>query len=165
MNEITGGSKIRVIVKGKAPQTLEELLPASFGPGDLGIAAGLFSSAPATLRFVTETRDVLAMAALEAARRAYAPHSKAFSGCGISTKSGRSYSGSYLENAAFNPSLSPLQSALVNVVFAGEEFAAITRVALVEMRGAAISHRAATEAAVAALAPGARVELFASQTG
>lgn len=165
MNEITGGSKIRVIVKGQAPRTLEELLPASFGPGDLGIAAGLFSSAPATLRYVTETRDALALTALEAARRAYAPHTRAFSGCGIRTESGRTYSGSYLENAAFNPSLSPLQSALVNVVFGGEEFAAITRVALVEVRGGAISHRAATEAAVAAVASGARVELFACQMG
>jgi cytidine deaminase len=160
MNEITGGSKIRVIVKGSAAQTLEELLPASFGPGDLGIAAGLFSSSAAKIRLVSGTGDALAAAALDAAARAYAPHTKAISGCSVRTKSGKTYAGSYLENAAFNPSLSPLQAALVNVVFAGEELGAITRVALVEMRGAVISQRPATEAVLRAIAPSARLDVF-----
>jgi cytidine deaminase len=163
LNEITGGSQIRVIVKGGATQTLEELLPASFGPKDLGITAGLFSGSVASIRLASGTRDALALAALEAAARAYAPHTKAIAGCGVRTRSGRTYAGSYLENAAFNPSLSPLQAALVNVVLAGEELGAITRVALVEMRAAAISQRPATEAVLRVVAPGARLDLFTSQ--
>jgi cytidine deaminase len=54
LNEITGGSQIRVIVKGGATQTLEELLPASFGPKDLGITAGLFSGPVASIRLLPE---------------------------------------------------------------------------------------------------------------
>jgi len=160
LNEITGGSQIRVIVKGRTTQTLAQLLPASFGPMDLGITAGLFSGSAATIRLTSGTEDALAVAALNAAARAYAPHTKAIAGCAIRTKSGRTYAGSYLENAAFNPSLSPLQAALVNIVFAGEEFGAITRVALVEMRGAAISQRPATEAVLRVIAPSARLDLF-----
>jgi cytidine deaminase len=163
LNEITGGSQIRVIVKGGTTQTLEELLPASFGPKDLGIAAGLFSVSEASIRLTSGAGDALALTALEAAARAYAPHTKAIAGCGVRTKSGKTYAGSYLENAAFNPSLSPLQAALVNVVFAGEELGAITRVALVEMRGAAISQRPATEAVLRAVAPGARLEVVEAQ--
>jgi cytidine deaminase len=160
LNEITGPSQIRVIVKGSAGQTLDALLPASFGPKDLGITAGLFSSSVASIRLESGTRDALAVAALAAAARAYAPYTKAIAGCGVRTRSGKTYAGSYLENAAFNPSLSPLQAALVNVVFAGEEFGAITRVALVEMRGAAISQRPATEAVLRVVAPSARLDSY-----
>jgi cytidine deaminase len=161
MNEIADASSIRVIVEGAEIRTLAELLPASFGPQDLGIAAGLFGGAAVSIRLVSGTGDALALAALEAAARAYAPHTKAIAGCAIRTKAGATFAGSYLENAAFNPSLSPLQAALVNVVFAGEKFGSITHVALVEMRGATISQRAATEAALRAVAPGARLNLFA----
>ena len=160
MNEIDGGAGIRVLVQGQKVVTLAELLPASFGPKDLGITAGLFSGSTATLRFVTESRHALALVALEAAARAYAPHTNALSGCAVKTRSGETYAGSYLENAAFNPSLSPLQSALVNVAVAGEEFGDIMHVALVELQDAKISQRPATEAALAALSSRARLDYF-----
>ena len=160
LNEITGGSAIRVIVSGQTVRTLADLLPASFGPEDLGIKEGLFSTPARPLRLLPAASDALAVAGLNAATRAYAPHTKALSGCAVQTKSGRVFTGSYLENAAFNPSLPPLQSALVNVAFGGEDFASITRVALVEMRGATISHRSATESALRAIAPKARIGLF-----
>src|SRR5206468_5952186 len=54
-------------------------------------------------------------AALDAARKAYAPYSKSPSGVAIRSASGRTYRGSYIENVAFNPSLSPLQVALTGL--------------------------------------------------
>ncbi len=48
-------------------------------------------------------------------------------------------SGLYLENAAFNPSLAPLQSALVALVMRQEAFANLARVVLVESAGRTIS--------------------------
>ena len=84
---------------------------------------------------------------------------KARSGCAVLFKSGRLFSGSYLENAAFNPSLSPLQSALVRAVFAGEDASTIERVVLVELKGAAISQRPATEAVLESLAAKASLEI------
>jgi cytidine deaminase len=74
--------------------------------------------------------------------------------------SGVIVSGSYLENAAFNPSLSPLQSALVSVVMHQEEPANIKRVVLVEMTGATITHQAETRMVLAALAPRATLEVL-----
>jgi len=160
LNEITDGSRIRIVVAGQPVRTLADLLPASFGPRDLGIAAGMSTSPPAQLRLASESDDPAVKSALEAASRAYAPYSKAPSGCAVTMASGRTFTGSYLENAAFNPSLSPLQSALVNVLFAGEDFAAIRRVVLVELKNAVISQRPATEAVLGAVAAGARVDLF-----
>lgn len=163
LNEIVNGSRIRVVVIGQAPQTLSQLLPASFGPEDLGIKAGLMAAGEKRLRLISGATDALATAALKAASRAYAPHTKAVSGCAVRTESGSIFAGSYLENAAFNPSLAPLQMALNSAMFSGEPFAAITRVALVELRGAVISQRDAAEAALKALAPKARVDVFACE--
>lgn len=158
LNEITDGSRIRILVDGQPVRTLEALLPASFGPQDLGLAAGMMSNMPAPLKLARD--DDVAAAALDAASRSYAPHTKSPSGCAIAMKSGRIFSGSYLENAAFNPSLSPMQSALVNVQFAAEEFSTIRRVVLVEVNDAAISQRAATETVLAAIAPGVQLEVL-----
>lgn len=158
LNDITNASRLRIVVKGQPSRTLEQLLPNSFGPKDLGVTAPMFSSAPARLRL--EGGDELTRAALQAASRAYAPYSKAPSGCAVATKSGRVFAGSYLENAAFNPSLSPLQAALINCGFAGEDFAAIDRVVLVEMKNASISQSANTKAVLAAVAPQARFDLM-----
>ena len=150
LNEIADGSRIRIIVAGQPQRTLADLLPASFGPSDLGIAGGMLGAPAAELHL--SSSDPLARAALDAASHAYAPYSKARSGCAIRTASGRVYAGSYIENAAFNPSLSPLQSALVKLTLGGEQFGAIRNVVLVEMKAAVISQRAATEAVLAAAA-------------
>jgi cytidine deaminase len=166
LNEITDGSRIRILVDGQPVRTLEDLLPASFGPKDLGMPAGMFGSFEAPLRLGSNSGDRLVREALDAASRSYAPHTKARSGCALAVKSGRIFAGSYLENAAFNPSLSPLQSALVSLIFAGEEPSAIERVAVVEIDGAAISQRASTEAVLSVVAPGARLDVvlaFASK--
>ncbi len=160
LNEITDRSSIRILVDGQPVHTLDTLLPASFGPQDLGITAGMMSRTPAALRFTSEQDDDVARAALDAASRAYAPHTKSRSGCAVTMGPGRVFAGSYLENAAFNPSLSPLQAALVHVVFAGGDFSTIDRVVLVEMKGAAISQRAATETVLAAVSPKARLDLL-----
>jgi cytidine deaminase len=160
LNEITGAARIRVIVEGQQIRTLEDLLPASFGPHDLGNTTGMLDSAPAGLRLTSASQDPLAHAALAAASRSYAPYTKARSGCAILTAKGGRFAGSYLENAAFNPSLSPLQSALVRAVLAGDDIAAIEQVVLVELQDAAISQEASTRAALVALAPNARLQVL-----
>lgn len=157
LNELAGGSAIEIVVQGQPSRTLADLLPASFGPLDLGITGGMFGNEKAALR--AEAGDDLTAAAIEAASQSYAPHTNAPSGCAVRTTSGRTYTGSYLENAAFNPSLPPLQSALVNVVFGGEDFSAITYVVLVEAEGARITHRPATEAALGEIAPRAQLRV------
>lgn len=48
-----------------------------------------------------------------AAANSYAPCSQEKSGVAIQTTDGQIYYGSYSETVAFNPSLSPLQTALV----------------------------------------------------
>ena len=58
-------------------------------------------------------------AALQQATQSYAPYSHCPSGLAIATAGGAVYSGPYLESAAFNPSLGPLQAAVIDAVTDG----------------------------------------------
>jgi cytidine deaminase len=152
MNEISPHSKIDVLVKDKGATTLAALLPESFGPGDLGRKDGAFPVATTTLA-ISGKPEAVTTAALEATQMSYAPYSKSPSGVAIATNSGRTFKGSYIENAAFNPSLPPLETALVALIAGGEDFAAITHVTLCEVEGSMISQKSVTEAVLAVIAP------------
>jgi cytidine deaminase len=103
--------------------------------------------------------EELTLAAMDAARRSYAPYSKSHSGVAMKTHAGHIYKGAYIENVAFNPSLSPLQTALAALIVAGETYPAISQVVLVEMEGAAISQKSVTGAALSAIAPAAKLQV------
>lgn len=158
MIEMSPRGEIEILVAGNSPVKVAALLPMAFGPRDLGFQDGAFPVRTTKLKTTVRPGDDLTMAALEAAERAYAPYSSAVSGVGILTKTGRVYKGSYLENAAFNPSLSPLQSALVQVILAGEDYAAITRVLLLEIKNAKVSQTSVTRAVLSTIAPTVQLE-------
>jgi cytidine deaminase len=160
LNEIASGEDIRILTPDNQTRPLKSLLPSAFGPKDLDQKEAMFTSAIQPLRFSRPGVDSLAQRALEAAERSYAPYSKSPSGCAIETTSGLIVSGSYLENAAFNPSLAPLQSALVSMVMHQAEPADINHVVLVEMTGATISHQAESRMVLAALAPRASFDVI-----
>ncbi len=157
MNELSPEGEIEILVEGAAPMRLSALLPMAFGPKDLGRKQGAFPVVRVELTS-SAAADAVVEAAFEAARSSYAPYSGANSGVAVSTRAGRIYKGSYIENVAFNPSLPPLQTALVEMLVVGEEYAAISRVVLVERSGAKISQKLATAAVLSAVAPSVRLE-------
>ena len=77
---------------------------------------------------------------------------------------GRIYRGSYIENVAFNPSLSPLQTALAAMIAAGEPYSAISAVTLVELERSKISQKTVTEAVMGAIAPGLKLEVISARS-
>lgn len=157
MKEVSPDSAIEILVEGKPPAKLSSLLPMAFGPDDLGFKHGAFPIEEKNL-VITNSADDVTRAALDAARHSYAPYSGSPSGVAIATKSGRIHKGSYIENAAFNPSLSPLQVALVQLILAGEEFSGVLRTVLVEDSAAKISQESVTRATLSALAPGVSLQ-------
>jgi len=158
MNEISPDGEIEILVEGGAPMKLSALLPMAFGPKDLGRKEGAFPVRETKFKSASANSDPVAKAAIEAAGKSYAPYSQSHSGVAIRSKSGHIYLGSYIENVAFNPSLSPLQTALVQMILAGEGYGAISRVVLAESTTAKISQKFATEAVASAIAAGIRVE-------
>ncbi|MFW0824931.1 cytidine deaminase [Cronobacter dublinensis] len=148
MNELNSGLTLRINLPGRAPSKLGDYLPDAFGPRDLDIR---------TLIFDTENHgfalhgDALTQAAIAAANRSHAPYSQSPSGLAIETRDGAVFTGSYAENAAFNPSLPPLQAALNLLCLNGYAWRDIQRAVLAERSDAAIVQRDATAATLNAL--------------
>jgi cytidine deaminase len=159
MEEISPDGSMMILVPGQAPAKLSSILPAPFGPAALGAKQGALPVRKTNLTLAGSASDPLVNAALDAASRSYAPYSKSPAGVAIRTTAGRVFQGSYIENVAFNPSLSPLQTALVPLIAAGESYSAISGVTLVELQGATISQRPVTETALAAIAPQVKLDV------
>ena len=75
---------------------------------------------------------------------------------------GQTVSGWYVENAAFNPSLSPLQAALIMGHSLGRSYAQIARAVLVERQGAPVTHAPPFRSLLGSLAPQAELLSFAT---
>lgn len=157
LSELPHSGELKIWVKDEAPTTLGALLPAPFGPANLGVADRLFTGKKADLKMIAPTADMLSTAALAAAGMAYAPYTKSLAGVAVLSLSKTVYTGSYIESAAYNPSLSPLQAALVGLVMSGEKLSNIYSAVLVEMEKAPISQRSATQAVLDSIAPEARM--------
>ncbi len=133
LNELTTASTLRIILPNTPVTSLTSLLPAAFGPIDLGVTGGLMSPQSHNMTLATSTNDDVVRAALDAANRSYAPYSASYAGVALKTSDGSIVTGSVAENAAFNPSMSPLEAAIVNLVIgAGRKYSDIADAVLVE---------------------------------
>jgi len=148
MNELNCAPELSVNLKATGVKTLAALLPDSFGPIDLGISESLLAAKPVDLTLQQQSDSTLVKAALKAANDSYAPYSLCHAGIALKTTTGVVIAGRYIENAAFNPSLSPLQSVLVNLNLAGFGLADITAMILVEKSDTKMSHAQATQVLV-----------------
>lgn len=153
IEEISPDGEILILTPHNPPRKLSTILPEPFSPAALGMKHGALPITEAKLALAQDSSDPLALAALDAAKKSYAPYSKSPSGVALRSARGRIYRGSYIENVAFNPSLSPLQVALAALIAGGEPYSAIQAVTLVEVQGAKISQRPVTETVSGAIAP------------
>jgi cytidine deaminase len=154
--EFAEGRDIEVFLPGQPAMTLSALLPRPFGPRDLDVTGGPLSRDKIAIQNV----EGVAQAARYAAANAHAPYSNSPSGVAIRSRRGNVYRGSYIENAAFNPSLPPLQVALAAMAVANEDFSDIAEVVLAEAANNSISQLSATKLLLAVVAPRAEFRLL-----
>jgi len=149
LHEVYGGGKLAIVQPAGRDdrclsQPISDLLPQAFTPSDLGMPSALLAPSRTSrcLRLKNDADDPddpeypddpLVRAALRAAEAAHTPYSRNFSGCALKTRDNRVVSGRSMESVAFNPSVSPLHSAIIrlNLMRMGEQ-PAIDRVVLVE---------------------------------
>ncbi|KXO10163.1 Cytidine deaminase [Moritella sp. JT01] len=155
MNELSCANELIVNLEASGSKPLSALLPDSFGPSDLGVTYPLLTAEAVSLTLnsdsastVNEHNSTLTEMALQAANTSYAPYSHCHAGIALRTTSGTVITGRYIENAAFNPSLSPLQSVLINLNLAGFGLADIEAMILVEKAETKMSHAQATQVLV-----------------
>ncbi len=135
MNELNSGLDLRIHLPGREAHALRDYLPDAFGPKDLEIKTLLMDEQDHGYAL---TGDALSQAAIAAANRSHMPYSKSPSGVTLECKDGRIFSGSYAENAAFNPTLPPLQGALILLNLKGYDYPDIQRAVLAEKSRCAV---------------------------
>ena len=156
INELAQAQQLQILLPLQPSISFSSLLPLSFGPDDLGVSDRLMQSQRNNVNYYDNsnndypTNDPLLDSALNATKNSFSPYSKSPSGVAIETDNGI-YSGQYAENCAYNPSLSPMQSALICLHLAKQEFSAIRRVILMESSNAQVSQKSASQQLLAQL--------------
>ena len=150
--ELTTASTLQILLPNTPPTLLTALIPDAFGPGDLGVTAALMSPQSHGMSLSSGTGDAVVEAALAAANASYAPYTFDYAGVALKTRDGGIFTGSVAENAAFNPSMSPLEAAVVSLVISGgKSYGDIVDAVLVEAAGSKASQAAATRAVLGAI--------------
>jgi cytidine deaminase len=141
---------------------LRDLLPWTFTPLDLG-ESGVEPVPPGGTRQeirivraeINDASDVLE-ALVDAGRRAYVPYSSAVSAIALKLKDGSVITGSALESVAFNPSLGPLQIALINLIATGRPYTDIDVAVLGGPEGGNVDYAGDARNMLAKVTPDAR---------
>jgi cytidine deaminase len=150
--ELTTASTLLILLPNTPPVLLTSLIPDAFGPADLGVTAALMSPQSHDMTLSPVPGDSVVETALKAANASYAPYTFDYAGMALKTKDGQIFTGSIAENAAYNPSMSPLEAAVVNLVISGgKSYSDIVDAVLVEAEGSKVSQVAATRAVLAAI--------------
>ncbi|GLS84728.1 cytidine deaminase [Paraferrimonas haliotis] len=136
MNELVDADKLGIAIPS-GELTLAQLLPHGFKPGDLGVAQPFLSHTHQSLDYLSN--DPLLGLAVQYANRSYSPYTNTHSAIAVSCAELGNFAGSYVENAAFNPSLMPAQAVLSELALNGISPANIVRAVLVESQHGAIS--------------------------
>ncbi|UMX58821.1 cytidine deaminase [Escherichia coli] len=114
MNELNSGLDLRIHLPGREAHALVHYLPDAFGPKDLEIKTLLMDEQDHGYALTGDARFLRRR--LQAANRSHMRLT--VSRQAVSRwrcKDGRIFSGSYAENAAFNPTLPPLQGSVNSV--------------------------------------------------
>ena len=163
MNEIKNGSGIEIIVLENDPTHLEDLLPESFGPANLGSTTPLFVVDKSRSTTNQKICDVIGQHHEQKhpliCTASYAPHTNSLSSVLLKVSEEIYTVGVYIENAAYNPSLSPFLSALDRLRFRERDFSKIREAVLVEVEDANVGQEIHTSSLISLLAPKAEIKV------
>ncbi|MCX2961544.1 cytidine deaminase [Rodentibacter caecimuris] len=130
MNELHGAERLNIHLPHSLHNPLQNYLPDSFGPKDLNIATHLLAKEDHHL--AANSSDELINQAILAANQSHCPYSESPHGIAILFKNGETIHGQYAENAAFNPSLPALQTALNFAYLNNKKLGDIQRIVMAE---------------------------------
>jgi cytidine deaminase len=134
--------------------TMAQLYPWPFDPdylGEVGYVPGIVT--PRELA-ANGLPAATAAALLDAASRAHAPYSKCPGAVVLTLRDGSLISGFAIESVAFNPTMGPLQAALINLSANGHAFADIAAAALATTLDGDVDYSLSTTELLGKVAPG-----------
>ncbi|HWV21763.1 MAG TPA: hypothetical protein VN036_12115 [Devosia sp.] len=136
--------------------TLAQLYPWPFDPDYLGESGAVPGRElwPA-LKFDEDAISPLAQTLLTRGRRSHSPYSKCPGAVLLHLKDGNVVSGHAIENVAFNPTIHPVQAAMVDLLAHGYAYSDIAGASLATVRGGDVDYTASTRELLDRIAPGA----------
>jgi len=136
--------------------TLAQLYPWPFDPAYLGQRGAVPGRVLwPDLAFAAEPRHPAGPALLAAGRRSHSPYSGCPGAVVLLLADGSHVAGAAVESVAFNPTIQPLQAAMVDLIAHGHAPADITGALLGMVVGGTVDYRRATAELLAAVAPDA----------
>jgi cytidine deaminase len=122
--------------------TMAQLYPWPFDPDYLGQAGVMTGGVPRPELTMgdSELPAGVAQRLLDAGRRAHAPYSKCPGAVVLTLKDGAVIAGSSIESVAFNPSMGPLQAAVIDLLAHGYGYDDIAAAALGTTTGGAVDY-------------------------
>jgi cytidine deaminase len=143
--------------------TMAELYPWPFDPAYLG-ETGSISGTVNWPHLELEPNHLpasVAAALVDRGRHAWAPYSKCPGAVVLSLKDGSTVAGSSIESVAFNPTMTPLQAALIELFAHGHAYGDIAAAALGTVVEGNVDYSAATAELLATVAPAAPLTVVA----
>ena len=160
LNELSTATNLSILLQDSPAVQLLTLLPKPFGPIDLGMKGALMLTDKHPLKLTAADQDSTIAAALSAASTSYSPYSLNYSGVAIESSDGIVVTGRYAENAAYNPSMSPMQAALALYNFTGRNFEDIKRAVLVQSNITTTNQEDASRAVLRSIAKQITLESY-----
>ncbi|WP_072281542.1 cytidine deaminase [Rappaport israeli] len=148
IKESARSADFRIQLPNRAPQSLDYYLPESFGPVDLGIEQRLLRPRAIPKNWSQSLQPIahpLFDAAAQALFKSHSPYSNSECSIALAYEDGGIVVGCYGENAAFNPSIAPLQVALNYRRMQGKIWQQGITQALMLERQSVLSQRHSTE--------------------
>lgn len=134
--------------------TLAQLHPWPFDPaylGERGAVPGRMLWPD--LAFIEDTSAPAAQELLASGKRSHSPYSQCPGAVALHLKDGQSITGLAIESVAFNPTIHPVQSALVDLIAHGYRYDDIVGATLGTVRGGAVDYSASTRELLGRIAP------------
>jgi len=140
--------------------TMAQLYPWPFDPDYLGERGAVAGTYDATLELAGHDLPVaIADRLLDAGRRAHSPYSKCPGAVVLALNDGQLVSGFSIESVAFNPSMGPLQAAMINLIAHGYETADIAEAALGTRLGGNVDYGLSVTELLGRIAPRAPLNI------
>lgn len=135
--------------------TLAQLYPWPFDPGYLGERGFVPGTTDPTLELdANALPEAIAAKLLESGRRAHAPYSRCPGAVVLQLRDGGLVTGASIESVAFNPTMGPLQAALIDLLAHGYSADDVVGATLGTRVGGAVDYSTSVRELLTALAPG-----------
>lgn len=154
LSEFAGSADLTLIDPAGHRLTLSQLYPWPFDPAYLG-QDGAVAGREA---WPTLTAPGMDPALLAAGRAAHAPYSHCPAAVLLTMKDGARVTGRVMESVAFNPTIGPLQAAVVEALARGYDYGDIAAATLGQTKGA-VDFAASTAELLSRIAPGASLNV------